>query len=164
MSYSFYKLGIQVAASPGSAVPQPCSTDADCNAGDHVVPAHCSTSTHTCFRIDYSDRVFNSLDETGASGGLDETIGLEGGANNTDISWRRFHGGGPLYVRIPTNGTPIDWNDDGYFTTGVMAEVNDGDGFEVDNSQNDWAMQMINGVNNFTNLNFDYQCNPNFGD
>src|SRR5262249_33094506 len=51
MSYIFYLQGIQVAASPGSTVPQGCITDADCNSGDHAVPAHCSTTTQTCFRI-----------------------------------------------------------------------------------------------------------------
>jgi protein-disulfide isomerase len=158
MSYSFYTKGIEVAASPGSTVPQSCATDADCNDGDHAVPAHCSTTFKTCFRIDYSDRTFNTLDENN----LDETVGLQGGANNTDIS-RWF--GGPGYVRVPTNGTPIDWNKDGNFTdTGVMNEINDSDGREVEYPQNDWAITPINGVNNFTNLKFDYQCSPNFGD
>jgi hypothetical protein len=165
MSYLFYTQGIPVAASPGGTVPQSCTTDADCNSGDHAVPAHCSTTTHACFRIDYSDREFNTLDETGAFGGLDETIGLQGGTNNTDISWW-FHGGTPCcYVRIPTNGSPIDWNKDGNFTdTGVTTEINDGDGPELELPQNDWATTSINGVNNFTNLQFSYQCSPNFGD
>ena len=43
-------------------------------------------------------------------------------------------------------------------------EVNDGDGFEVDSSQNDWATKSVNSVNQFANLSFSYQCNPNFGD
>jgi len=162
MSYLFYGRGIEVAASPGGTTPQACASDADCNAGDHAVPAHCSTTTKTCFRIDYSDRAFNTLDETGAHGGLDETIGLQGGANNTDISWW-FHG--PGYVRIPTNGSPIDWNKDGNFTdTGVTTEINDGDGPELELPQNDWATTSINGVNNFTNLQFPYQCSLNFSD
>jgi hypothetical protein len=157
MSYLFYGQGIQVAASPGDTVPQACITDADCNAGDHAVAAHCSTSTNTCFRIDYSDRVFNTLNE---AGGLDETLGLQGGANNTDISsWF----GGPGYVPIPTNGSPIDWNKDGNFTdTGVVAEINDSDGPENELPQNDWATTPINGVNNFTNLQFGYQCSANY--
>ncbi len=162
MSYSFFKSGIIAGSSPGGTVPQACTTDADCKAGDHAVLAHCSTTTHTCFRIDYSDRLFNTLDETGGAGGLDETIGLQGGANNTDISfWKR---GFPTpYVRIPTNGAPIDWNKDGNFTdTGVIGEVNDGDGPEQELSQNDWATTSVNGVDNFTNLRFSYQCNPNF--
>jgi hypothetical protein len=157
MSYLFYGRGIQVAASPGSTVPQACTTDADCNSGDHAVPAHCSTTTQTCFRIDYSDRVFNTLAE---AGGLDETLGLQGGADNTDISFW-FHG--PGYVPIPTNGAPIDWNKDGNFTdTGVFAEINDSDGPETELSQDDWATIPINGVNNFTNLNFGYQCGSNY--
>lgn len=165
MSYSHYKQGIEVAALPGGTVPQACTTDAECNAGDHAVPAHCSATTNTCFRIDYSDRVYNSLDETGGSGGLDETVGLQGGVDNTDISY--WHAGTPTpYVRIPTNGSPIDWNRNGIIdtTAGQSVEVNDGDGFEVDNPQNDWATKLVNGVNQFTNLNFSYQCNPNFSD
>jgi hypothetical protein len=165
MSYSFYKSGILVGGTPGDIAPKSCSTDDDCSVGDHAVSAHCSTTTNTCFRIDYSDRLFNTLDETGAAGGLDETIGLQGGVNNTDISF--WHAGTPTpYVKIPTNGSPIDWNKDGNFTdTGIgPIEVNDGDGFEVDSGQNDWATTSINGVNHFTNWNFSYQCNPNFGD
>jgi hypothetical protein len=156
MSYNFYGQGIQVAASPGGTAPQACTTDADCNAGDHAVPAHCSTSTNTCFRIDYSDRVFNALNEES----LDETLGLQGGANNTDISlWFRGLG----YAPIPTNGSPIDWNKNGIFTdTGVVAEINDGDGPENELSQNDWGTTPINGVNSFTNLQFGYQCSGNY--
>jgi len=162
MSYSFFKSGILVGASPGDVVPQSCRTDADCPSAGFAAP--CSAVTNTCFRIDYSDREFNTLDETGGAGGLDETIGLQGGTDNTDISF--WHRGFPTpYVKIPTNGTPIDWNRDGNFTdTGVIAEINDGDGPEQDVSQNDWATTSINGVNNFTNLRFSYQCSPNFGD
>ena len=108
--------------------------------------------------------MFNTLDESGAAGGLNETIGLQGGTNNTDISW--WHAGAPTpFVRIPTNGSPIDWNKDGNFTdTGVIAEIN-GDGQSTQlPSQNDWATTSINGVNTFTNLKFLYQCNPNFSD
>jgi hypothetical protein len=66
---------------------------------------------------------------------LDETIGLQGGASNTDISFW-FHG--PGYTPIPTNGSPLDWNKDGNFTdTGVVNEINDGDGPEQEHSQND---------------------------
>src|SRR5262249_23602526 len=163
MNYRFYLGGIPTGASPGDVVPQSCSSDADCNSGDHSVGAHCSAATRTCFRIDYSDREFNALDESGAAGGLDETIGLQGGANNTDISW--WHRVIPTpFVRVPTNGSPIDWNRDGIFTdTGVIQEVN-GDGQETQlPGQNDWETTLVGGVNHFTNLKFAYQCDPNFG-
>jgi len=164
MNYRFYVGGIPTGASPGDTDPQACTADADCNSGDHGVSAHCSTWTNTCLRIDYSDRLFNALDESGAAGGLDETIGLQGGDGNTDISW--WHAGVPTpFVHIPTNGSPIDWNKNGNFTdTGVIQEVN-GDGQNTQlPSQNDWATTSINGFTNFTNLNFSYQCSPNFSD
>src|SRR5262245_13119032 len=162
MNYRFYLAGIPVGAAPGDAVTQSCATDADCNASDHAVGAHCSVLAHTCFRIDYSDRSFNSLDEGGWAGGLDENVGLQGGVNNTDISYRRT--GVAQFTKVPTNGTPIDWNQDGSFTAGVTAEVN-GDGTEsVLESQDDWASTSINGVRQFINLKFKFQCDANFGD
>jgi hypothetical protein len=146
MNYDFYLDGIAVAASPGDTVPKSCGTDSDCPSG-----AHCSTRTNTCFRVDYSDRAFNTLDETN----LDETTGLQGGADDTDLSFR-FHGGSiPDFFRVPTNGTPIDWNGDGTMERGVTFNII-GDPFQpltTLQGQNDWATS--NGL--FTNLQFNFQ-------
>jgi hypothetical protein len=142
MNYRFYTTGIPVGAAPGDTVPKSCTTDSDCAAG-----SHCSNDTNTCFRIDYSDRQFNSLDEAGGSGGLDETVGLQGGSSDTDISWYRIG----QFLRIPTDGAPIDWNGNGVIETGVVRDVN-GDVQKVNlTSQNDWL-----------NLKFGYQCQPTF--
>src|SRR5262249_7778221 len=147
--YRFYIGGIPTGALPGDIVVQSCSTDADCLAGDHAVGAHCSVYTHTCFRIDYSDREYNTLDEGGSAGGLDEPLGLQGGASNTDLSW--WPRVTPTaFVRIPTNGSPIDWNKNGKFTdVGVVQEIN-GDGeLLVLLGQNDWETTSYGGVDLF---------------
>jgi hypothetical protein len=157
MSYSFFLSGIPMAALPGDTTPKPCITDADCSASDHAGAAHCSAATQTCFRIDYSDRKYNDLDENG----LDESLGLQGGATNTDISWRRDpHGSG--FIRTPTNGSPIDWNGDGAIESAVVEEVNrDAQKTQLP-AQNDWETVPVGDVNKFTHLQFAFQCSPDF--
>ncbi len=159
MSHSFFLNGIPVAASPGDTVPQSCNIDSDCVPG-HGSRAHCSVTTHTCFRIDYSDRRFNDLDE----GGLDETLGLEGGADNTDISWRRDPRGSS-FIRTPTNGSPIDWNGDGAIESSVVEEINRDGQKTLLAAQNDWEIGPdSSGHAQFKNLHFAYQCSSNFSD
>jgi hypothetical protein len=158
MNYRFYVSAIPVGASLGDTSPQSCTTDNDCHNSDHAVPAHCSTLANTCFRIDYSDRLFNDLDENN----LDETVGLLGGANNTDISY--WHAVSPAaFVHVATNGLPIDWNKNGSFgDTGIVQEIN-GDGQLTPlAAQNDWETILVNGVNNITHLQFAYQCSPDY--
>ncbi len=159
MSYSFYLSGIPVAASPGDTVPQSCNVDSDCVQG-HGSKAHCSITTHTCFRIDYSDRQFNDLDENG----LNEAIGLQGGADNTDVSFARDPKGSS-FVRVPTNGSPIDWNGDGTIASGVVEEINRDGQKTVLAAQNDWETTTdSSGRAQFKNLHFAYQCSPDFND
>ena len=110
MNYSD-RAGIEVAASPGSATPISCSTDADCTA-----PAHCDTLNLVCSRLDYSDRIFSTLDENN----LDETVGFQGGAGDSDISWTHVVKPTTGFVRVPTNGTAIDWNNDSAIETGII--------------------------------------------
>jgi hypothetical protein len=160
MNYRFYLSGIPVARTPGEIVPASCQTDTDCPVTTHAMAAHCSALTHTCVRIDYSDRLFNNLDEAN----LDELLGLQGGVDDSDISFRHT-GGSPQFTRVPTNGTPIDWNQDGALTAVVAAEVN-GDGqLSVLSGQDDWAIATDSqGDTSFTQLKFKYQCDPNYGD
>lgn len=148
MNYNFYTQGIAVGSSPGDTLPKSCATDADCTSA-HPSAAHCSLSTGTCFRIDYSDRNFNNLDESGATTGINEELGLQGGADNTDISWTHAAG---QFVRVPTNGSPFDFNGDGNTTdTNLISDVN-GDVQKTQlNTQNDWL-----------HLQFAYQCQPTF--
>jgi hypothetical protein len=150
MNYNFYTNGIPVGASPGDSVAQSCTTDADCYTGDHPsATQHCSTATNTCFRIDYSDRLFNTLDEPGVTTGVNEELGLQGGANDTDISWTKAAG---QRVQVPTNGSPIDFNGNGEaIDTSLIYDVNGDFQKTLLTSQNDWA-----------HLQFSYQCQPTF--
>ena len=160
MNYNFYTTGIPVGAAPGDTVPKSCVTDADCTA-----PAHCSGPNSnlpgTCFRIDYSGVKLADLNECGTAsgvvgcvanpviGGLDETKGLNVSPTSTDISTFTTDGITPIYV--PTNGTPIDWNQDGTIEAHVTQDIN-GDG----------ATTLLTGHNDWAALNFNYQCNANF--
>jgi len=145
MNYNFYTTGIPVGAAPGDIVAKSCGTDADCTA-----PAHCSgpngSTPNTCFRIDYSSAQLLDLNEAA----LDETKGLNGPSTSTDISVFTIDGINPIYV--PTNGTPIDWNQDQTVETNTVQDIN-GDG----------ATTLLTGSNDWAHLNFDYQCSANFG-
>jgi hypothetical protein len=152
MNYWFTQHGIPVSATPGSIVPQACATDADCTS-----PAHCSTATNTCFRVDYSSLQLPTLNKSA----LDETIGLNAGQASTDITFY-FGCGGACSLAAPTNGSPIDWDNDGDVTeTSVSADINnDGSTTDALSTQNDWAQS--GGL--FRNLTFSFQCTPGFGD
>jgi hypothetical protein len=159
MSYSFYLNGIRVSAAPGDTIPKSCNADSDCLSA-HASGAHCSITTHTCFRVDYSDRRFNDLDENG----LNEAIGLQGGADNTDVSWARDPKGSG-FIRVPSNGSPIDWNGDGAIESGVVEEINRDGQKTLLATQNDWETRTDSfGQTKFTHLLFSYQCSPNFSD
>jgi hypothetical protein len=144
MNYNFYTTGIPVGAAAGDTVPKSCVTDADCTA-----PAHCSGPNsvfpNTCFRVDYSGVQLADLNELS----LDETTGLSGSPTSTDISMFTTDGITPIHV--PTNGTPIDWNQNGILETHVTQDIN-GDG----------AATLLTGANDWANLNFNYQCTANY--
>ena len=149
MNYNFYLKGIPVAAAPGDTAPKTCSIDSECYTGDQSsATQHCSTSTKTCIRIDYSDRVMNSLDEAGTTTGIDESIGLQGGANDTDLSW--YKGAGQYWLAA-TNGSWVDFNRDGTIETNLISDIS-GDGQKkLLLTQSDWQ-----------NLKLAYQCEPTF--
>ncbi len=119
MNYSFSTIGIPVAEAPGSIVPRACTADADCPTGSACssTPFGLSGSNY-CFRVDYSGQKVD-LDEEN----LNENAGLPMGPNSTDIS---------VYYNLvvntllaPTNGSPIDWNNNGNATeTGVSSDIN----------------------------------------
>src|SRR5262249_11274810 len=128
MNYRYYTGGIEVAASPGSVTPISCAVESDCPAG-----THCNTLTNACARVDYSDRDI-ALDETK----LDESAGLQGGVNDTDIAWRHIVRPRTGYVRVPTNGSPIDWNNNGIIEIGVQFDVNGDTATNPMPGSNDW--------------------------
>jgi protein-disulfide isomerase len=151
MNFNFDTTGIPVGAAPGDTVPKSCVTDADC-----PTPAHCSApdgfSSGTCFRIDYSGAKLADLNEIA----LDETKGINGPPTSTDIS--TFTTDGITPISLPTNGTPVDWNQDGTIETGVTQDINGDGSATLLTGFNDWATS--NGL--FTSLHFNYQCSANF--
>jgi len=128
MNYDFYGGGLIEAAYPGATTYKACTTDADCG-GD---PYHCSEQTdpsdpsqcgnpndpstcpHWCYHVDYSGTLFNQLDQNH----LDETVGLQGAPDNLDLTFY-YSNGGSKTAYGPANGAPIDWNQDGPFSTDV---------------------------------------------
>jgi hypothetical protein len=67
-------------------------------------------------RLDYSDAALPTLDKAH----LDETLGIQGGPTDTDITtWSAVDSpvnvNGPLFPEGPTSG-PLDWNQDGTAT------------------------------------------------
>ena len=149
MNYNFYLTGIPVGASPGDIAAKACTVDSDCPSG-----AHCSDTTSTCFRIDYSGQQLTDLNEQD----LDETAGLSASPTSTDITFYAGPLNGqccfPGATPAPTNGSPIDWNLDGNATEQhVQVDIN-GDG----------ATTLLTGYNDWSNLNFAFQASLNFGD
>ncbi len=134
MNFSFSTIGIPVGEAPGSVVPRACTADADC-----PMASACSSTpfglsgSNYCFRVDYSAQRLN-LDENN----LNENAGLPAGSSSTDIS---------VYYNLvvntllaPTNGSPIDWNNNGDATeTGVSSDVNGGTRRTILYGSDDWS-------------------------
>jgi hypothetical protein len=159
MNYAFYTTGIPVGAAPGDSFPKSCDTDADCPA-----PAHCSFADgplhNTCFRIDYSGQQLPDLNEfspDGSTGGLDETQGLNAPVRSTDVSYYSLDGVTNHW--LPTNGTPIDWNQDGTLEAHVTKDINLDGAQTLLTGSNDWA---TDGSGHYTHLGFDFQCTDHF--
>ena len=141
MSYGFYLTGIPVGAMAGDTVPKSCSSDQDCPANAHCSAAGNGAFPRACVRIDYSGQKLPDLNETN----LTERAGLNASPISTDISVFTVDGITPIY--IPTNGSPVDWNQDGNAAeSGVQQDVN-GDG----------ATTLLTGFNDWANLKFAFQ-------
>jgi hypothetical protein len=158
MNYAFYTTGIGVGAAPGDSAGKSCALDADCGPAptcpgpDCESPAHCSATTHQCYRVDYSSFAYNNLPENS----LDETIGLSGRPASRDITSWSTEGSNTL--NGPTNGAPIDWNHDLSYGIGVNQDINGDGSATLLQSSNDW--ERADGA--FTHLNFSFQCTSNF--
>src|SRR5215831_13190033 len=160
MNYSFYTAGIPVTGTPGDDAAKACVTDADCGPAplcpgpNCETPPHCSSTTHRCYRLDYSTFQYNDLNESA----LDEVLGLSGRPNSRNLTiWTPDLFASTYYA--PTNGAVIDWNRDG--TIGFSLVDLNGDGSQTALAGwNDWANN--NGL--FTNLNFCFQVTNNFHD
>jgi len=160
MNYSFFNTGIPVSKVPGDSFAQACLTDLDCGPApdcpgpDCEAAPHCSTTTHRCYRLDFSSFRYNDLNETG----LDETIGLAGTPSSRNLTIWTPDQFSNLYYG-PTNGSHLDWNRDGDAAGfGIQQDINEDGEKTLLTGSNDWAMK--NGV--FINLNFAFQTVTNF--
>jgi len=178
MNYDFYGGGLIEAAYPGATTYKACTTDADCG-GD---PYHCSEQTdpsdpsqcgnpndpstcpHWCYHVDYSGTLFNQLDQNH----LDETVGLQGAPDNLDLTFY-YSNGGSKTAYGPANGAPIDWNQDGPFSTDVCGDVSDNEPSEGCGllpkllPSNDWLSHIAGSATIFDNFQLHYQCTTNYG-
>jgi hypothetical protein len=153
MNYSFATSGVPVTATPGDPFPKSCITDADC-----TPPAHCSgpngSNPNTCVRIDYSSVLLPDLNENN----LNETVGLNISPNSTDLSVF-YTNGGTTTVFAPTNGSPIDWNQDGIIEIDACADISG------TSTASCGSLPTLLGANpDWANLNFHFQCSDNFGE
>jgi hypothetical protein len=158
MNYSFATAGIPVAAAPGDVSPKSCTIDADCTA-----PSHCSGPTgsnpNTCVRIDYASALLPSLNENS----LNETLGLNVFSASADLSVF-YSNGGVTQVFAPTNGFPVDWNQDGSIETSVCANISGESAASCGSlptllGASDWTTRADG---TFANLNFAFQCTSNY--
>ena len=98
-------------------------------------------------RLDYSDTVFPTLDESH----LDERIGVGGPASRTDVTYY-FACAAQLttpckagYVRVAA--APFDWNNDGLIDSDVAAEIN-----YIENFGGDLVLSRMTGYDDWTHV------------
>jgi hypothetical protein len=120
MNYSYQLNGILPATAPGGTTPIGCNVDADC-APPAIANGRCATpgacfctddlgpGNNVCYRPDYAEDSLPNLNETT----LDENVGIGGPSSLEDIIWY-YKGAGTLMGA--SNGSPIDWNNDGSIT------------------------------------------------
>ena len=173
MNYAYQLVGIPVAVAPGSTLYRTCLLDADC--GPPVVASgrcavagacHCTDDmgpvlgSDICFRTDYSDLALPTLNElvpVPGVGGLDENAGVAGPASNDDIV--SYFAPGPVVLLGASNGSPIDWNQNGVFETHVASDLNNDNFLGLMTTWNDWAMSG----GSFLHLDFRFQCTGGYG-
>jgi hypothetical protein len=161
MNYSYQSLGIPVADAPGSTNPLFGSTEADCGpptitSGVCATPNACHlSSANYCYRVDYSGVTLASLDENS----LNENAGVSGPASNQDIVLYFVPGTPTVELLGASNGSPIDWNNDGAIRNPVKVDLNNDTMFTLLSTRNDW--ETSGGL--FTHLNFRFQCTKLYG-
>jgi len=140
MNFSYQLSGIIQAQVPGSITPQSCTVDSQC--GPRAICTNdldAILGANVCVRIDYSSMLLPALNEFSPSpgiGGLNESLGVSGGAGNRDVIL--YFVPGLSQAAGPSSG-PIDLNGDGNTTgTHVQADINNDGSFTLLNSFNDW--------------------------
>ena len=101
-------------------------------------------------RIDYSGEALAPLEESGVpgiSGGLDENTGVSGAAGSLDVTVF-YADGGATVLYAPSNGTPVDWNNNG--AVGELHVIEDVSG--------DGSFDVLSGFNDWAGLNYAFQC------
>jgi hypothetical protein len=163
--------GIPVADAPGSSNYRFCAIESDCLTGSGPCATanacHCTTGLdliigfNYCYRLDYANTTMLSLNEAGLGcdtmnnnctlGGLNETLGV--GGPSTDEDMVLYWVPGPSQSIGPSNGSGIDWDNDG-LTTGVhiKRDINNDSSFTALSTQTDWGA-----------LTLPFQCGAAYG-
>jgi hypothetical protein len=160
--------GIPVADAPGSTNFRTCAAEADCQPPSVITgvcatanACHCTTGQAAvlgfdyCYRVDYSSVAPPSLNELSPNpgvGGLDENVGVGGPSTDEDLVF--YYVSGPAQLLGASNGSPIDWDNDGSIQTHVMADINNDSGYTNLTTWNDWEKSG----GRFTHLDFAFQC------
>jgi len=174
MNHTYQPSGISPNGTPGNPITGiSCTVDADCGppkvaSGKCATPNSCfctddgGPGNNFCYRPDYAEDNLINLNETT----LDENIGVGGPPPDDDIV---FYWNAGSALPAPSNGSPIDWNNDGTIENLAGCLTKAGPPFplsycpDVDDNGNDtdqmdttadWT--QVNGQ--FIHFNFQYQC------
>jgi hypothetical protein len=178
MNYTYQTGGISPNGTPGTPIHGiSCTGDADC-APPNVTSGNCAThpcfctddggpGNNFCYRPDYAEDNLLNLNEST----LDENVGVGGPADLDDIVF--FWNAGSA-VAAPSNGSPIDWDNNGAIENlstcvrllppgqgpnGNCPDVDDnGTNGDLMDTTADWT--QVNGQ--FIHFNFQFQCTPGY--
>ena len=148
-----------------------CVSDADCGPPT-IGRGRCSTpnacfctddlgaGNNVCYRPDYAEDTLLNLNETT----LDEHVGVGGPRWLEDIVW--YYAGAAGTLAGPSNGSPIDWNNDGLITNlsgcvGLQCpNIDNSLGHSNDQMDTTADWTRVNG--RFINFNFQFQCTAGY--
>jgi len=163
------------ATSPGTITPIACTTDADCGP-PNIASGRCATANscfctddlgpgnNLCYRPDYAEDNLLNLNETT----LNENVGVGGPPSLDDIVW--FWNGGST-IPGPSNGSPIDWNNDGFIEDlrgcnpilpPIPPNCPDLDNNASNTDQMDTTADWTQSNGQFIHFNFQFQCTAGF--
>jgi len=173
MNYLYEQDTLVPASAPGTTTHNYCKTDADCGP-PAITGGRCATAGacyctddipggNVCYRPDYAEDNLLNLNETM----LDENVGVGGPSTLEDIVWYFVASGGT--ASGPSNGSPIDWNNDTQISnlTGCTVDPGPSQCPDINNdlihsdqvdTTADWT--QVNGQ--FIHFNFQFQCTPGY--
>jgi len=178
MNYDYELNTLVPATAAGGTTPISCTIDADCgppnvSSGRCAIANSCfctddlGEGNNVCYRPDYAEDQLLNLNETM----LDESVGVGGPSTLEDIVWYYVGSGGPTCPEAgtcagPSNGSPIDWNNDGMITnlSGCIGlecpNINNSYGHTNDQMDTTADWTQVNGQ--FIHFNFQFQCTPGY--